>query len=209
MGGVDIVVYGASGFGQQVLSWAEDAGLAPVGFLDDDPSTHGSVRVGAPVLGGAAWLDGRDGVAVVLGAGMPADKRRIVERLPAARVSWPVVVHPTASVSRHATLAEGVLVGPQAVVAALARVGPHTTLATAATLGHETTTGACSSILPGANVAGRCTLGAGALVGIGAAVVQGSGVGDGAVVGAGATVLRDVPPGATVVGTPARPLRGS
>jgi sugar O-acyltransferase (sialic acid O-acetyltransferase NeuD family) len=209
---LEIVVYGASGFGQQVMSWADDAADAGApwrvaGFLDDDPAKHGSTRVGRPVLGGAGWLEGRDGVLVVLGAGMPADKRRIVERVAAARVAWPVLVHPTASVSRFAELAEGAVVGPQAVVAALARVGPHTTLATAATLGHETVTGACASVLPGANVAGRCTVGDAAVVGIGAAVVQGAAVGAGAVVGAGATVLRDVPSGATVVGTPARPPR--
>jgi acetyltransferase-like isoleucine patch superfamily enzyme len=43
-------------------------------------------------------------------------------------------------------------------------------------------------------------------VGAGAVIRQGIQIGDGAVVGAGAVVVKDVPPGVTVVGVPARVL---
>lgn len=44
----------------------------------------------------------------------------------------------------------------------------------------------------------------GASIGAGAIIVCGVTIGEGAMVGAGAVVTRDVPPGATVVGNPAR-----
>jgi UDP-2-acetamido-3-amino-2,3-dideoxy-glucuronate N-acetyltransferase len=47
----------------------------------------------------------------------------------------------------------------------------------------------------------------GATLGSGAVVGGGVRIGQGALVGAGAVVTRDVPPGATVVGNPAKPLR--
>jgi UDP-2-acetamido-3-amino-2,3-dideoxy-glucuronate N-acetyltransferase len=47
---------------------------------------------------------------------------------------------------------------------------------------------------------------AGASVGSGATILGGVRIGRGALVGAGAVVTRDVEPGATVVGNPARPL---
>ena len=59
-------------------------------------------------------------------------------------------------------------------------------------------------MLPGARVAGAVSIGAGALVGSGAVVLQGLTVGAGATIGAGAVVTRDVAPGVTVVGVPAR-----
>jgi UDP-2-acetamido-3-amino-2,3-dideoxy-glucuronate N-acetyltransferase len=46
----------------------------------------------------------------------------------------------------------------------------------------------------------------GASIGSGATILGGVRVGRGATVGAGAVVTRDVAPGTTVVGNPARPL---
>lgn len=51
------------------------------------------------------------------------------------------------------------------------------------------------------------TIGDGVWLGGGAIVLPGVTVGADAVVGAGAVVTRDVPPGAVVVGNPARPIR--
>jgi UDP-2-acetamido-3-amino-2,3-dideoxy-glucuronate N-acetyltransferase len=50
----------------------------------------------------------------------------------------------------------------------------------------------------------QTTVGRRASIGTGAIVLGGVRIGDGALVGAGAVVTRDVPPGATVVGSPAR-----
>ncbi len=47
-----------------------------------------------------------------------------------------------------------------------------------------------------------------ASIGSGAVILGGVTIGEGALVGAGAVVTRDVPPGATVVGSPARPMAG-
>lgn len=51
------------------------------------------------------------------------------------------------------------------------------------------------------------TIGADVWIGGGAILCPGVRVGDGAIIGAGSVVTRDVPPGATVVGNPAR-IRG-
>lgn len=49
-------------------------------------------------------------------------------------------------------------------------------------------------------------VGRGASIGAGAVILPGISIGDQAMIGAGAVVTRDVEPGATVAGSPARPL---
>lgn len=51
------------------------------------------------------------------------------------------------------------------------------------------------------------TIGTNVWIGAGALILPGIAIGDDAVIGAGAVVTRDVPPGTTVVGNPARRLR--
>ena len=53
----------------------------------------------------------------------------------------------------------------------------------------------------------RTTVKKGATIGAGSMVMAGVTIGDGAMVGAGSVVTKDVPPGATVVGNPAREIK--
>ena len=209
----DLVVYGASGFGQQVMFWIEDANVADrrfeiLGFVDDDAATHGERRTDHPVLGGRDWLVRRTeagSLAVALGLAAPAVKEHIVDRLADLGVEFPAIVHPSAVVSRHAVLGRGTLVGPGNVLSVNVRLDAFVTVNTACTLGHDARVGRYSTLLPGVNVSGRVVLGTGVSVGTGAAIVQGVEIGAGTTVGAGATVVGDLPPGCVAVGTPARP----
>ncbi|CAA9512995.1 MAG: hypothetical protein AVDCRST_MAG45-2020 [uncultured Solirubrobacterales bacterium] len=210
----DLVVYGASGFGQQVMFWVEDADAAQprfriLGFVDDDSGAHGDQRTSYPVLGGREWLEERassEPVAVVLGLARPEIKRRIATALAGlAAVEFPAIVHPSAVVSRHATVGRGATVGPGNVASVNVEIGEFATVNTACTLGHDARIGAYATVLPGVNVSGHVSVGESVSLGTGAAITQGVTIGPGATVGAGATVLDDLPEGCVAVGTPARP----
>ena len=209
----DLVVYGASGFGQQVMFWVEDADAAKpryriLGFVDDDADAHGEERTSHPVLGGREWVEHRarcGRVAVVLGLAAPEVKRSIVASLADLDVEFPAVVHPSAVVSRHTTVRRGVTVGPGNVASVNVEIGEFATVNTACTVGHDARIGAYATVLPGVNVSGHVNIGEGVSVGTGAAITQGVAIGSGATVGAGATVLDDLPEDCVAVGTPARP----
>jgi UDP-3-O-[3-hydroxymyristoyl] glucosamine N-acyltransferase len=86
------------------------------------------------------------------------------------------------------------------------RVGARTLLMKHVHIGHDAVIGADCEIAPGTVIGGHVTMGDAVRVGVNACVRPFINVGTGARIGAGAVVVKDVEPGAVVVGNPARPL---
>ena len=78
---------------------------------------------------------------------------------------------------------------------------------THASVDHGCRVGAFAHLAPAVTLGGDVIVGEGALVGVGASVGPARSIGAWATVGVGAAVVRDVAPGETVAGVPARPLR--
>lgn len=133
-----------------------------------------------------------------------AHRARLLASLPEAAL--PVICHPRACVSSHATLAPGVVICAGAVVSVGTDLRLGAVVNSGAIVDHDGRVGANTHIATGAHVAGNVLIGRDVLIGVGAAVRQGIRIGDGAIIGAGAVVTRDVAPGTTVVGNPARAM---
>lgn len=192
-------IIGAGAVGREVLDACRVGGVVVDGFVDDD--------VTGPVAGLPVRRSPPDGATLLVAIGASDARMRVVARLdPDGDRALTSVVHPSATIGGGADVAGGVVVLAGAVVSVDVRLGPHSQVHYGATIGHDTVLGRCATVLPGANVAGAVGIGEAATIGSGAVVLQGLTIGDGATVGAGAVVTRDVSPGTTVVGVPARPL---
>jgi len=208
-----LFIIGAGGFGREVfciIRALEASGrrLNLEGFVDDGPSGPDLDRVaelGSRVVGSVEDLAKRhEPFSAVLAIGSASVRRAIAAHLSRSPVTYPVLVHPDATVGFKVRLAEGVVVAAGVRLSTNIQVGRHVHIDQNAVVGHDCTLGDFSRLNPQACVSGAVTIGRGALVGANATVLQGLDVGEDAIVGAGAVVTHAVPSTTTVKGVPAR-----
>lgn len=210
-----VLIIGAGGHGQVVadtlLAGLEQNGasLQPIGFLDDDPSLHGRVYLGLPVLGAVARLAEIEHEAVIVAIGSNRTRRQICRRLAARGERFATAIHPSAIIGSAVEIGPGTMICAGVIVNTGTRIGPHVILNTGCSVDHHNCLGDDAHIAPGVHLGGDVTVGEGALIGIGATVLPQRRVGDWAVVGAGAVVTRDVPGGTIVAGIPARTIKAA
>lgn len=207
-----LIIIGAGGFGREVLALC--LALDPlgerwrtVGFVDDAPTEATEERLrraGAALLGGLDVLRSAGPTEVLVAVGDPTARLRIVRELEPASHLYPTLVHPHATVGPDVALGRGCVIAPGARLSTAITVDEHVHIDQNVTVGHDTVIGAGTRLNPGACVSGSVTLGSAVTIGANATVLQGLTVGGGATVGAGSVVTRDVSPGQTVKGVPAR-----
>jgi len=137
---------------------------------------------------------------------MPATKA-MLEKLDAAGVSSPILVHPRAWVGRNVALGPGTQVAAGAMVSTDVTVGRHVIVNQGSSVAHDVALDDFATLAPGVRLSGAVRVGEGADVGTGAVVIQGLTIGAWSICGAGAVVVSDVPANTTVVGVPAKVIK--
>ncbi|MCB1856781.1 MAG: acetyltransferase [Gammaproteobacteria bacterium] len=200
-----LLIFGAGGHGKVVADAAQQAGWSEIIFFDDRWPELSALSCW-PVAGGkqalaGAWLAGGS-VAVAVG-----DNRRrllLLESFAAQGAPLATVFHPSAAVSRYATIGAGSVVFATAAVNADATLGTGVIVNTGASVDHDCILGDGVHISPGARLAGQVRVGNETWIGIGAVIRDGITIGRGCMVAAGAVIINDVADGCRVAGNPGR-----
>jgi sugar O-acyltransferase (sialic acid O-acetyltransferase NeuD family) len=207
----DLVIFGAAhgmvlklvdAINRQAPAWRL------LGFLDDDPGRQGQDLFGHPVLGGRERLPAlvADGAWVFNNVvGHWSRCQAVAELLAAHGCQVPSLAHPAIDLE-YVRMGRGCLLSEACVVGFGAELGDYVTVRLHSVISHDVRVGDFTQVGPGVTVAGKAALGRASFIGAGATILPEVTVGEGAVVGAGAVVTRDVAPGATVAGVPARAI---
>lgn len=207
-------LYGASGFGEEIMYWftrqLERSGdKSRVVYIDD--GTDKSVVNGFDVLKYEAFLaqpETEKFVCIAIANSVVREK--LDQKLQRDGVHQ-IPVCGDYSFVRGATLAEGSILSAYVDITANVRIGRCFHANTYSYVGHDCVIGDYVTLAPRVSCNGNVHIEDHAYIGTGAILKQGTPdkplvIGRGAVVGMGAVVTKSVPAGVTVVGNPARPL---
>lgn len=211
-----VAVFGASGCGRGVIpllraQWARRGEPHALCFVDDMPSAP--MVNGHPVLRYAEWL-ARPGDAhlICIAIANSAVREKLALRCASDGVQFVQARADNVVQMDDIQIGDGAVLSPFVTLASNIRIGRHFHANLYSYVEHDCIIGDYVTFAPGVKCNGNVLIEDHAYIGAGAVIKQGQPgrplvIGRGAVVGMGAVVTNSVPPGVTVVGNPARPLK--
>jgi UDP-N-acetylbacillosamine N-acetyltransferase len=140
-----LLILGAGGHGKVVSEIAEDIGYDKIEFLDDNNLT---------TIGKISELEkfGNQYDEVFVGVGNNELRAEMIQKLEDCGYTVPVLIHPSAYVSRSATVGKGAVVEPNAIINANSTIGVGSIISVGAIVEHNAEVGAYCHINSGAIV---------------------------------------------------------
>ncbi len=207
-------VYGASGFGREVMpvlrAQLPSLSLGQFVFVDDNPS-QASLN-GHDVLSFEQFLAREAAVRyVTLAIANSAIREKLALKCAEAGVQLIEVTASNSVRMDEVEIGAGAIISPFVTITSNVKIGINFHANIYSYIAHDCEIGDYVTFAPSVKCNGNVRIEDHAYIGTGAILRQGKPgkplvIGRGAVVGMGAVVTKDVPPGVTVVGNPARPL---
>lgn len=209
-----IAIYGAGGFGREVLTLInhineQNQEYLIVGFYDDG-IVKGTVINGYEVLGGIKDLNEiNEELNLAIAIGNPQTKRKIIEQINNLYINYPTLIHPSVIIGDHnyVNIGKGCIICAGVIITTNIAINDFIILNLSCTVGHDTEIGMYSSFMPTVNISGEVLIGQEVYVGTGAKIINLLNIGRETIIGAGAVVAKSLPEKCTAVGVPAKIIK--
>lgn len=139
----NLLIIGAGGHGRVVKEVAEALGYDKIAFLDDN-----SVEAIGKIADSKSFV--QEYQAAFVGIGNNKFRNELLQRLEQEGFKIPVLLHPTAYISKIAVIGKGTVLEPKAIVNANSRVGVGCIISVGAIVDHDVVLEACVHVNAGA-----------------------------------------------------------
>lgn len=207
------MIVGAGDFGRELAAWLRNdelfLGSDDVCFIDDNSAKlNGFPKIASLYAGAINDYEPSADDRLLIGLSDPPQKRKVVKLLKQRGATFSTFVHRSAILTDDCNVGEGVIICPNSVVASGATLSDFTMLNIGVTVGHDAIVGAFSSLMSHVDVTGWVSIGEECMLGSHATVLPHVVVGARSIIGAGSAVIRKVNEDSTVIGVPAKAIRG-
>ena len=207
-----IIIVGGGGHCISCIDIIEETDLYEIVGILDQPEKMGFSVLGYPVIGTdddiPSLISECPNFLITVGQIKSSRTRQnIFEKIKDAGGQLPVIISPTARVSRYATIAEGTIVMHQALVNAGASIGKACIINSKALIEHEATVGDFCHISTAACINGQVNIGDSCFIGSNTVVGNNLSIVDNSIVAAGSQVLQNLAKSGIYIGNPLRKIR--
>ena len=199
-----LVIIGAGGHGAVVADGAESIGhYQKIVFLDDAFPERKSNHHWEIIGKADSFIDYINDSHFIVAFGNNTLRSNMLNKLKKTQAAIITLVHPTAYISKHTKIGNGVVVFAQAVVNIGCSIDDGCIINTAATIDHDCILQESVHVSPGANIAGGVTIGKQSWVGIGASIIECVTIGQNTQIASSSTVISSTKANSLYAGVPA------
>ncbi|TVQ00971.1 MAG: acetyltransferase [Balneolaceae bacterium] len=207
----NLKIIGARGFGREVFFTAiESYGYKEEfiigGFLDNLPDDEVSANFYPPVLGSVENYVPEENDLFICALGNVKDKIKYTKMILEKGGHFATLIHNSATKYITSQIGKGCIIMKDVHLSVDVKVEDFSTIMVYSVIGHDVKVGAWSHIGPYVFIGGGAVIEQNAQLHVRSTILSGIKIGEGAVVGAGSVVIRDVKPGITVFGNPAKDI---
>ena len=200
-----MVIVGGGGFAEELVSWhSPSQATALAGYVASSPNPAIKLKY----LGTFEQISSLQLEIFLVAVGSPEVRLKAIEIIKQAGKSFGSFIHSTATVVESASLGPGVLVGPYCMVSAGASLDELVFMNCYSSVGHHAKIGKRVILNPYAAITGNCVIGDDCVFGLSSSILPKSKLPNGTRVAPGSSVYRSVRERCTLIGVPARPVKG-